>query len=58
LDTAKENGMREAAIKFVKNALQAGIQTQVIAKITDLTLSEIEILARGEALDIEENDDV
>jgi hypothetical protein len=57
LDTAKENGMREAAIKIAMNSLQSNIPIPIIAKITDLTLSEIETLARGERLDVEDEDD-
>ncbi|MFN0200289.1 MAG: hypothetical protein ACKVTZ_02140 [Bacteroidia bacterium] len=54
LDTAKENAERAAYIQVAKALLKEGISPDLIAKTTNLLLAEIEKLANGEELDVEE----
>ena len=42
LDTAKEEGVEEGKIEVAKNAIQEGLSTEVIMKITGLTKEQVE----------------
>ena len=52
--TAEDRGERKKAIKVAKEALKEGVSPQLIAKITQLTISEVEQLAKGEDIEKEE----
>jgi len=42
IDTAKEEGKKEKAIEMAKNSLKEGLPIELIAKLTGLTIPEIE----------------
>lgn len=52
--TAEDRGERKKAIKVAKEALKEGVNLQLIAKITQLPISEVERLAKGEEIEKEE----
>jgi predicted transposase/invertase (TIGR01784 family) len=54
-ETAEDRGARKTAIRIAKEALNEGVGVELIAKITQLSIFEIEKLAKGEELDKDED---
>ena len=51
LETAEERGSRKTQIKVAMLCLKDGLSHDLIVKLTDLLLSEVQLLAEGKDID-------
>ena len=55
LETAEEKGSRRTQIRVAKVCLKDGLSHDLIVELTDLWLSEVQLLAEGKDIDDEDN---
>lgn len=54
LEIAEDKGDRKRQIKVAKKALAKGVPFDLIADLTDLRLSEVQLLSEGKDIDAED----
>ncbi len=54
LETAEDKGKRKTQIQVAMKALAKGVPFDLIADLTDLRLSEVQLLSEGKDIDAED----
>ena len=55
LETAEDKGIRKTQIKFALASISKGLSHDLIVELTGLLLSEVQLLAEGKSIDVEED---